>query len=238
VSLPEDSNRLMRESHWLSLIPEELAGLVVGKCVTRELKKGKALWHFGDEVDGLYFIQSGCIRVETTQSEQGPAMLIIFNQGSWIGEAEIIAGTSRITTMHALRDCSLLFLPRRDLSALLKQFPELWRGLGYIASEHLYVAVAGMSDLVIRSSSHRLAAILLRLCGARVPGFSGSINLELDITQSELAQLCNVSRSVISEHLEELEQRGIVQTGYGRLRILDVEALAAKLGLSPANTAN
>ncbi len=235
VSL-KNSKQFKFEGGWLSILPEELRGRVLDNCVARDIRKDKVLWHFGDEVDGLYLIQSGCIRAETTQSQHGPSMLIIFHSGSWIGEAEILAGTGRITTMQALRDCSLLFLPEPALSTLLKRFPEIWRGLGYLASEHLYLAVAGMSDLMMRSGSDRLAAILLRICGARVPGFSGVITPDLDVTQAELAQLCNLSRSVISEHLEELERCGIVETGYGRLKIVDVAALADKVGLTLQNT--
>ncbi len=224
------------ESGWLSVVPEELHGRINDACTARTISKGTILWHFGDNADGLYLVVSGCIRVETSDVERGSSLLTIFHRGSWIGEIELLSGTRRITTMSALRDCSLLFLPRSDLMELSRQYPEIWRGLGYLASEHLYLAVAGMSDLMMRSGSDRLAAILLRICGARVPGFSGVITPDLDVTQAELAQLCNLSRSVISEHLEEFERCGIVETGYGRLKIVDVAALADKVGLTLQNT--
>lgn len=232
----DDKLRTLAESGWLSLVSRELRSRVIDACVTREAKKGDVLWRVGDETNGLYCLLSGSIRVEAAQTRHGPAMLTIFHAVSWIGEAEILAGTGRITTMTVLRNTSLLFLPTTRVLALSKTYPEIWRGLGYLATDHLYTAVAGLNDLTIRSSADRLAAILLRLCGARVPGFPNPRILDLDVTQSELAQLCNLSRSVIADHLDDFERCGQIEMGYGRLRILDAKSLADRIGLSLADT--
>ena len=231
TKLRETDAKLVAESGWLSVVPEKLRSRIVDACTTRSVKRRDFLWHFGDVVDGLYLIRSGCIRAETSESEHGPAMLTILHQGSWIGEAEILGGTGRITTMSALRDCSLLFLSRSDLLALSRQYPEVWRGLGYLASEHMYLAIAGMYDLMIRSSPARVAAVLLRICGARVPAFPGIPATDLDVTQTELGQLCNLSRSVVSTMLDDFEKRGLIGTRYGRVEILDLHALADEAGV-------
>jgi len=223
--------KLLAASGWLSVVPEELRSRIVDACTTRSVKKRDFLWHFGDRVDGLYLILSGCLRAETCESRHGPSMLTILHQGSWVGEAEILGGTGRITTMSALRDCLLLFLSRSDLMGLSRQYPEVWRGLGYLASEHVYLAIAGLYDLMIRSSPARVAAVLLRLCGARVLAFPGIPSTDLDVTQTELGQLCNLSRSVVSTLLDDFEERGLIETSYGRVRILDITSLAKEAGV-------
>ncbi len=225
-------SEILAESGWLSVVPEELHSRITGACTTRTIKKGVFLWHFGDNADGLYLIMSGCIRAETSESQRGPSMLTIFHRGSWIGEVEILSGTRRITTMSALRDCSLLFLPRSDLMELLRQYPEVWRGLGYLASEHFHLAIAAVYDLMARSSPVRVAAILLRMCGARVPEFPGITITDLDVTQTELGQLCNLSRSVVSTVLDDFEKRGLIETRYGRVRIIDLDSLAEEAGVN------
>jgi CRP/FNR family cyclic AMP-dependent transcriptional regulator len=235
---PDYSARELAASSWLSVVPEKRRDQVIDACCSRTLEKNEFLWHFGDDVDGMYFIESGCFRVETLESQHGSSMLTIFHAGSWIGEAELLANTGRITTLCALRATSLLFLPRRDFMAMSKEFPELWRGLGYLAAEHLYLAVASMHDMSIRSSSERMAAILLRICGARVPAFSGLVHTDLDVTQTELGQLCNVSRSVISTLLSNFETQGLIRMQYGRITILDIKALANEAGVTLAEDKN
>lgn len=215
------------------MLSAELRARIMRECSYREANRGDVVWRSGDEPNGLYCLLSGCVRAETSQSKHGPAMLTIFHAGSWIGEAEILAGTGRITTMTALRDWSSAFLSRRAIMSLARDYPELWRGLGYLAADHLYLAVAGINDLMIRSSSDRLAGVLLRICGARVPAFATAINSDLDVTQSELAELCNLSRSTVAGLLEDFERRALVQMHYGRLKLLDVSALAETIGLAP-----
>lgn len=234
----ENDVQRITESGWVSLLPAELRSTIVQSCAFRSVAKGHVLWHSGDAVSGLYLILSGCLRAETSQTRHGPAMLHIFHAPSWIGEAEILAATGRITTMTALRECSLMFLPLPKILNLAGRYPELWRGLGYLAADHLYVAVAAMNDLMIRSSADRLAAVLLRLCGARVPAFTGVTNTDLDVTQAELGQLCNLSRSVVADILGQFEQDGIVRMAYGHLTILDVESLADKAGVTLAPAAS
>ncbi len=231
TKLRESDAKLVARSGWLSVVPEKLRSQVIDACTTRSVKKGEFLWHFGDRVDGLYLILSGCLRAETSESHHGPSMLTILHQGSWIGEAEILGGTRRITTMSALRDCALLFLSRSDLMALSRRYPEVWRGLGYLASEHMYLAIASLYDLMIRSSPARVAAILLRICGVRVPAFPGITATDIDVTQTELGQLCNLSRSVVSTVLDDFEKRGLIETRYGRVRMLDINSLAEEAGV-------
>jgi CRP-like cAMP-binding protein len=237
-SLPEYGARELAASSWLSVVPEDCREQVIDACCSRTLEKDDFLWHFGDDVDGMYFIKSGCFRVETLESQHGSSMLTIFHAGSWIGEAELLANTGRITTLCALRATSLLFLPKRDFMAMSKKSPELWRGLGYLAAEHLYLAVASLHDLSIRSSSERLAAILVRICGARVPTFSRLVHPDLDVTQTELGQLCNVSRSVISTLLTKFETLGLIKMQYGRIKVLDIKALADEAGVTLADNNN
>ncbi len=231
TKLHEIDSDILAESGWLSVVPEELHSRITDACTIRTIRKGTTLWHFGDTADGLYLVMSGCIRAETSESQRGPSMLTILHRGSWIGEVEILSGTHRVTTMTALRDCSLLFLPRSDLMELLRQYPDLWHGLGYLASEHFCLAIASMYDLMARSSSVRVAAILLRMCGARIPAFPGSTFTDIDVTQTELGQLCNLSRSVVSTVLDDFEKRGLIATRYGRVRVIDLDALATEAGV-------
>jgi CRP/FNR family cyclic AMP-dependent transcriptional regulator len=89
---------------------------------------------------------------------------------------------------------------------------------------------------MIRSSSARIAAVLVRLCGARLGQTDEAVSLEIDVTQSQLAQMANLSRSAVGSHLEEMEQIGIIRRGYGRMRVTDIDALreAAGVDVSPS----
>jgi CRP/FNR family cyclic AMP-dependent transcriptional regulator len=89
----------------------------------------------------------------------------------------------------------------------------------------MMLAVAAMDDLTIRSAEGRLAAVLLRLCGARLPELGGPAQTVIDVTQSELAQMTNLSRSAVGALLEAYQQRGLVRRSYGRLEITGLDEI-------------
>jgi CRP-like cAMP-binding protein len=214
---------------WISLLPDDDRARILGRCVRREPEHGAVLYRVGDAPDGLYYLATGCIRMDTVQSDHGPTILNHFHAGSWLGEAELFSGMPRLTTLTVLRPSSYLFLPLAALEALGRERPRIWRALGHLAAEHIALAVAGLDDLTIRPSNTRLAAVLLRLCGARITTGPADVMTDLDVTQLELAQMTNLSRSTIGDLLTEFERTGILDHQYGRLLVRDVPALRRML---------
>jgi CRP-like cAMP-binding protein len=216
------------------MLPDDVRERLKAACTVRRITRKTVFWHFGDAADGLYGLISGSVRMDTAWSNHGPTTLNLFHSGSWLGEAEFLADSPRITSLVALRPCECLFIPRQTIEAIARERPEFWRGIGYLAFEHLSLAVAAMDDLTIRSSSARVAAVLLRLCGARLGTSDQAFSSELDVTQTELAQMANLARSVIGRHLEDFEQSGVIRRTYGRLQIIDLAGLRAAAGADTA----
>ncbi|MFC3612855.1 Crp/Fnr family transcriptional regulator [Lutimaribacter marinistellae] len=222
---------------WIAQLPEEDRERILGRFLHRSADRGIVLYRVGDEPDGLYYLASGCIRMDTVQSDHGPTMLSHFHAGAWLGEVELFSGMPRLTTLTVLRPSTYLFLPVPTLESLAKERPEIWRALGHLAAEHVALAVAGLDDLTIRASDARLAAILLRLCGARVPTDPAGEATELDVTQNELAQMTNLSRSMVGDLLTEFERKGILDRRYGKLVVRDLPAMQGMLTDGRTDTA-
>jgi CRP-like cAMP-binding protein len=156
-------------------------------------------------------------------------MLSLFHEGSWLGEVELFSNMGRMTTLTAIRPTRYLHLSSASIEEIARENSEIWRALGHLAAEHVALAVSGLDDLTIRSSFTRLVAVLLRLSGARLEILSGPVAAKLDVTQAELAQLTNLSRSVVGEILVEMEQRKLIQRKYGQLNLLDIGSLRSFL---------
>jgi CRP-like cAMP-binding protein len=52
------------------------------------------------------------------------------------------------------------------------------------------------------------------------------IGEQVGITQDELASLTGLSRKTVNQALSDLAARGAVETGYGKIKILNVAALS------------
>jgi CRP-like cAMP-binding protein len=230
-SQPDGADALLSRADWLSILPGDLAQRLRNAATRRKCPSGAVFWSYGDRPDGLYGLIAGSVRMDTIWSLHGPSMLSTFHAGAWLGEAEFLADSPRITSMYALRACEYLFIGAKTIETIARERPELWRGIGLLAFEHLSLAVAALDDAMIRSSKARLAAVLVRLCGARLGVTEEALSLEIDVTQSDLAQLANLSRSVVGGHLQELEHNGMIQRSYGRMSVTDIDALRAVAGV-------
>lgn len=213
----------------MSLVSDQGRKKIVDACSIREADAGKILYRAGDPPNGLYCLLSGSVRMDTLQSPHGPTLLGLFHTGAWLGEVEMFSSVGRVVTLSALRPIQYAHIPASSVETIGDEHPEIWRALGHLAAEKVCLAVAGLDDLMIRSSTQRLSAVLLRLCGARLDIPFGEIATELDVTQSELAQLANLSRGMVGRMLDSMEKDGQIERRYGRISIIEIEDLKKRL---------
>jgi CRP-like cAMP-binding protein len=82
-------------------------------------------------------------------------------------------------------------------------------------------------DLMVRGGRRRLCAILARLGGLReecVPNPA-----IIDATQTEIADIANLSRGVVSRLLVDMERADLVRLGRAAIEIADPQRLLATL---------
>jgi CRP-like cAMP-binding protein len=82
------------------------------------------------------------------------------------------------------------------------------------------------SELLIPSSSRRIAAVIIRIAAPDpVDGRVGAAGVF--VTQSQLAEMANVARNLANAALRDFREAGWVDSRYIRLRVTDRAALAA-----------
>lgn len=214
-----------KEAQWLKLLSPKTRYSILDACLVREVEAGHVFYRLGDPPDGIYGVDGGCIHMETTQTTDGPTMLSLFHSGAWLGEVEVFSGMRRLTTLTARRKTKYRFVSAEVIHRIGSDNSDLWKALGHLAAEKLALAVAAMDDLSNRSASVRLSGVILRLCGVRLANGQHAAVAELDVTQSELAQMANLSRGTVFQILSDLEDKGVVERCYGHLKIHDFTEL-------------
>lgn len=149
--------------------------------------------------------------------------------GYWAGEGPAINRMPRRVSLIAARPSVLLNLPLPDFDALAAQDPETWRWLALLSTMQLDMAIGVIDDLLIRPPRRRVAALLLRLAGARENLFMPQQLADIHVSQEQLAIIVALSRTALGDILREFVAAGMIEIEYGRVRILDREALTALL---------
>lgn len=210
---------------WLSEAPADLRTQFLSQCELRKLSRGDYAYQAGDQTNGLWGVVTGGFAFSIAPHERGPHMAHVFRPGFWFGEAEILAGTARRYDVAATREAHCLWMSYKKLNALLEHEPSLWRLLGSLCADHLFLSVGAVDDMTIRNSRARVAAILLRLANVRLQDQSADPAPELDITQEDLALLANLPRTSVTAYLGELEGQNLIQKSYGAVRIINPSGL-------------
>ena len=119
----------------------------------------------------------------------------------------------------ALRETELLCLPRAEFEELFKTNLVFNQALAEQLNMRLGQAMAIIETMRLRTPDQRVAMYLGRLLwhGPR----------KLSLSQEELGILAGLSRQTVNQVLKTFEQQGLVSLEFGRVSIVDQDALMA-----------
>ncbi|MBN8999985.1 MAG: Crp/Fnr family transcriptional regulator, partial [Rhizobiales bacterium] len=161
--------------------------------------------------------------------ERAPFLGILARPGFWIGEASVITRGPRAIGIVAVRDSLAAHLPLKHWDAVVGSEPEAWRWVALLSLRNSLLALAVIDALRMPRSEERMAAVLAILSwgpGAQATGANPARpDLPIEISQEELAQMANLSRSSAGRILDAFEARGLISRSYRMVRVLDPDGL-------------
>lgn len=96
------------------------------------LTRGERLFSAGDRADTLYLLRAGRLGVFRRDDGRVPQMIAVIKPGEPVGELAMLAGTSHMSDVVALRDSDVLALPREAFFDAARNDPLLMSELGQI----------------------------------------------------------------------------------------------------------
>jgi CRP/FNR family cyclic AMP-dependent transcriptional regulator len=225
----EKARDFLRGQGWLEHTSPAFRDALLAEGVLRSFGRGDVVMRHGDAPNGLWVVVQGGLSLEIAPYEHGPNFAHMLRPGFWFGEMECLTGGGRLYGLGATRASVCLHVPKRGVDKVLAVDPEGWRWIGQLCAGHLALAIGSMNDLMIRSSEVRLAAILLRLAGARDVDNPREAIPEIDASHEDFGVMANLSRSAVGRILKEFEEERLVACAYGAVRILDQTGLRARI---------
>jgi CRP-like cAMP-binding protein len=193
-----------------------------------KLAKHDNVYTIGDEIEMVYFIESGQIKLVMLSSQGKECMLAIHSSGDIFGELCLAGLAGRSETATAMEDTVLKqipcpkFLDRLARDSLLEGF------IKYMA-----VRVADqqevIANLVTVDSEQRLGKTLLRLARKLGKKDPRSIRIELRISHEELASMVGTTRPRISVFMQRFKNLGLIEMSVEHHLIIRENKLTAYL---------
>ncbi|PTT18567.1 Crp/Fnr family transcriptional regulator [Acidovorax sp. HMWF029] len=218
--------RFISAQPWFSSVPNALKERLREEVFSVQGDKGAVMMHAGSAVEGWHAVLSGLVMLQSPAGKGRSSAFIGVPDGEWFGEGSAMKPEPRRYNVVALRPTTLLCLPLplfatlRESSLAFNQF--LVQHLNMRLGQAMTIIEAGRTQ----SPEHRVALYLSRL-------FWRSTR-RLNLTQDELGQLVGLSRQTVNRVLRTLEEGGIVSLDFGKVAIVDDEALGAYLTATAA----
>ena len=189
---------------------------------------GALLFVEGQTPRGVYIVCSGKVKLYTTSKEGKVLILKQAEAGEVIGLSAAISGTNYETTAETAVHCQLNYIGRQDFMALLQNETEVGAHTAMSLSREFQAAYRDIHDLVLaRSSSGKLARLLLSSCSTSVVPTSGEVHLRSVMTHEEMAQRIGSSRETVTRLLSELKKKRLIRLDGANLIIRSRSGLEA-----------
>ncbi len=205
----------------------ELAGL--SKHLRRRaFHRGTMIFHKDQGGDALYIVESGRVRI-FLPSEGGEELTVhVAGAGDVFGELALLDGRPRSASAEALEDAVTYTISREEFQRYLATAPQLAAALIELLSTRLRDLTEYAESLAFLDLEGRLAKALLQMSeryGVRGDG----IEIDIDLTQAELATMVGATRERVNRALAAFRAQHLVELRGKKIVLLEPERLRQRI---------
>jgi CRP-like cAMP-binding protein len=223
--------KLLAEVDLLEPLSAEQLEWAAQRTLNRSFQKGKSIYTPGDASEVVYLLLTGRVRLYGMVRQQDLTFDVI-RAGDVFGEASLMERTQN-EHAQALEASQVGLLELNTFWHLVRENAEFNVRVIRMLGERSRMARARMTDIALKESPARLAALILDLVqGEGVVTREGHYRISTHYTHENLAKMIGLKRVAVTRAFSGLQERGYVQL---RKRQIYVTDLAALKGLATEN---
>lgn len=203
---------------WLDNLSQQTRQAMSKSARKMTLSRGQTLYERKAEPTGIFLILDGHVRL-TFQSSSGTHHLLkIGAPGGVVGDLACVDGSTYPVFVEAMTPCTLEFIPKKTIESLRAEHPDI--------NAALLVHFSRLSRTMINMMEVTFLGDINARVASRIAFLSreyGSQNITL--SQTDLGLMVGLSRQATNAALKDLANLGLIKTQYGKIDILDFDAL-------------
>jgi CRP/FNR family cyclic AMP-dependent transcriptional regulator len=181
--------------------------------VMLSFQKKDIIFAQGASRDGLFFLQTGKVRLSVVSDHGKEATLAILSEGDFFGEGGLAGETHRMSSATALTDCVLLHVEKDTMMQTMAREPKLSvLFVKYLLKRNIRYQ-DDLVDQLFNSSEKRLARALLLMAQFGQEGVSEMSVPRLP--QETLAEMVGTTRSRVSFFMNRFRKLGYIHYDVG-----------------------
>lgn len=186
----------------------------------RNFKADEPIYLAGDMPNGVFGLVSGTLTISFPRGDGEDYVVHRAGAGFWFGDLALFSTGARLVSIHAAKPTTAVQFTTQDLDRLVQEDPSLYADFYQMTYENFSTAFRVITNLAIPSPDKRVAdrLILEAMACADPEGW-------MALSQPDLAQLTAMSVPTLQRVMARLTREGLVEQGYGRMRVLDRKGL-------------
>lgn len=211
---PDQLPEQLQTNDWFAGLNEAIQHSVIVHGRTVTLAAGQTAYLQGDENTGLWLVLDGALRLELPVGDDRDVLIAVAPARTMFGRTRAGGAQARIVSARAIGPTTALILSDRAIERIAATEPAMWRALIAALHQQVDTLLASVAILLL-PPPQRIAARLKQMAQ------DGTVH----IRQSDLADLCGLSRKSVNGHVQALTAAGIVTPQYGAIVIHDMARL-------------
>ncbi|MGM0470728.1 MAG: Crp/Fnr family transcriptional regulator [Bacillota bacterium] len=216
---------ILKSTSYFSNLSAENLKKIAGLMNTRKYKRGETIFFEGEEGQGLFLIKSGRVKLIKTIESGEEQILNIFKTGDIFAEVVLFDNEEYPATAITLEDSQISILRTKDMKRLIREIPEIAIEILGVMSKRLRRAQQTVKDMGLKNTKGKTASFLIYLAKEYGIGNSNQVEINLSLTQQELANLIGSSRETISRVLSKFKEEELINTARQQIIIKDLAGL-------------
>ena len=224
----DDAAFLARVPLFASLKPSLLDELA-GKLTPKSYRRGEVIFHQDDPGSAMHIVKSGQVKIATTSPEGEEVIMAILKDSDFFGELSLLDDKPRSADAVAMDATQTLMLRRGDFLDMLGRHPEMVNGVLASLAERLRRTDQLLEDAVFLDLPARLSKRLLELGQQHGVKTDRGLEIDLRLTQQDLASALGVTRVALNKHLGRLQDDDLISLEGKRIIITRPEELRRRV---------
>jgi len=207
-----------------SLPPREQQRLL-DRAVPRQLERGDALYLTGDEERRVHVVESGILKLACCDAEGRETTLALALPGDLVGETSACDGDLQPLDVIALTPTKVIGIDAELFIDVATRNADAALELARTFAARMRWVTATASERTTNDVPSRLAARLLDLAEMIGRMRSGTIEVDLPLTRTDVGQMAGMCRESASKTLTSWKRQGVLEHNGKTLRIFRPDAL-------------
>lgn len=228
----QNATHALQQVPFFTRLNAEEASVLAEKLILRRFNANQIIFHLGDPGGLLYIITSGKVKISYSNPDGQEALLAILGPGDFFGELSLLDSSPRSATAEAIEPTETYTLDGGSFNMFLDHTPGFAHHVLSVLATRMRVLNAQLSDIFFLDLPARLARTLLRLADQYGKSSPSGIQIDIALTQTDLAEMTGGTRVSINKALGRFRRSKWVDVSGRHFTIRDRDALINLIQIS------